>query len=66
MNQDNEAVVVLALGIFFCLMIIIASYFTGHSTLQIDYQWNEGRAALLYGSILADLKAENKGILLKG
>lgn len=66
MDQDKEAIVVLALGIFFCLMIIIASYFSYHSTIQIDYQWNEGRAAILYGSILADLKAENKGILRKG
>ncbi len=66
MNQDKEAIVVLALGILFCLMIIIASYFTDHSTIQIDGQWNYEGAAIQYGLILADLEAENKGNQLKG
>ncbi|MGH9976646.1 MAG: hypothetical protein ACRD8Z_12560 [Nitrososphaeraceae archaeon] len=66
MSQDKEAIVVLALGILFCLMIIIASYFTDHSTIQIDGQWNYEGAAIQYGLIQADLGAENKGILPKG
>jgi hypothetical protein len=63
MSQDKEAIVVLALGILFCIMIIIASYFADHSTIQIDGY--EG-AAIQYGLILADLLAENKGNQLEG
>ena len=56
MSQDKEAMIVLALGILFCLMIIIASYSTDHSTIQIGDQWNDEWAAIQYGLILVDLK----------
>ena len=55
MSQDKEAMLVLALGILFCLMIIIASY-SDHSTIQIGDQWNDEGAAIQYGLILVDLK----------
>jgi hypothetical protein len=47
-------------------MIIITSYYTDHSTIQIDHQWNFEGAVIQYGLILADLEAENKGNQLKG
>ena len=56
MSQDKEAMIVLALGILFCLIIIIASYSTDHSTIQIGDQWNDEGAAIQYGLILVDLK----------
>jgi hypothetical protein len=60
MNQDKEAMIVLALGIFFCLIIIITSYSTDNSTSQIVDKWNGERASNQYGLFLIDLKAENK------
>jgi hypothetical protein len=60
MNQDKEAMIVLALGILFCLIIIIASYSTDNSTSQIVDNWNGERASIPYGSFLIDSKAENK------
>jgi hypothetical protein len=60
MNQDKEAMIVLALGILFCLIIIITSYSTDNSTSQIVDKWNDERASNQYGLFLIDLKAENK------
>jgi hypothetical protein len=60
MNQDKEAMLVLALGILFCLIIIITSYSTDNSTSQIVDKWNGERASNQYGLFLIDLKAENK------
>lgn len=60
MNQDKEAMLVLALGILFCLIIIITSYATDNSTSQIVDKWNGERASNQYGLFLIDLKAENK------
>jgi hypothetical protein len=60
MNQDKEAMLVLALGILFCLIIIITSYSTDNSTSQIVDKWNVERASNQYGLFLIDLKADNK------
>lgn len=60
MNQDKEAMIVLALGILFCLIIIITSYSTDNSTSQIVDKWNGERASNQYSLFLIDLKAENK------
>jgi hypothetical protein len=60
MNQDKEAMIVLALGILFCLIIILTSYSTDNSTSQIVDKWNGERASNQYGLFLIDLKAENK------
>jgi hypothetical protein len=60
MKQDKEAMIVLALGILFCLIIIITSYSTDNSTSQIVDKWNGERASNQYGLFLIDLKAENK------
>jgi hypothetical protein len=60
MNQDKEAMLVLALGILFCFIIIITSYSTDNSTSQIVDKWNGERASNQYGLFLIDLKAENK------
>ncbi|MGA7368242.1 MAG: hypothetical protein WBX01_03870 [Nitrososphaeraceae archaeon] len=54
MSQDKEAMIVLALGILFCLIIISASYSTDHSASQIVDQWNDEGAAVQYGLILID------------
>lgn len=59
MNQDKEAMIVLALGILFCLIIIITSYSTDNSSQIID-KWNGERASNQYGLFLIDLKAESK------
>jgi|RhiMethySRZTD1v2_1073278.scaffolds.fasta_scaffold2018552_2 hypothetical protein len=55
MNQDKEAMIVLALGILFCLIIIIASSSTDRSTIQIGVQWNDEGAAVQYSLILINL-----------
>jgi hypothetical protein len=60
MNQDKEAMIVLALGILFCLIIIITSYSTDNSISQIVDKWNGERASNQYSLFLIDLKAENK------
>jgi uncharacterized membrane protein len=60
MNQDKEAMLVLVLGILFCLIIIITSYSTDNSTSQIVDKWNGERASNQYSLFLIDLKAENK------
>lgn len=60
MNQDKEAMIVLALGILFCLIIIITSYSTDNSTSQIVDKWNVERVSNQYGLFLIDLKADNK------
>ena len=60
MNQDKEAMIVLALGILFCLIIIITSYSTDNSTSQIVDKWNGERVSNQYGLFLIDLKDENK------
>jgi hypothetical protein len=60
MNQDKEAMLVLALGILFCLIIIITSYSTDNSTSQIVDKWNGERASNQYSLFLIDLKAGNK------
>lgn len=56
MSQDKEAMIVLVLGILFCLIIIIASYSTDHSTIQIVDLWNDEGVAVQYGLILIDLE----------
>ena len=60
MNQDKEAMIVLALGILFCLIIIMTSYSTDNSTSQIVDKWNGEIASNQYGLFLIDLNAENK------
>jgi len=60
MNQDKEAMIVLALGILFCLIIIITSYSTDNSTNQLVDKWNGERTSSQYRLFLIDLKAENK------
>jgi hypothetical protein len=66
MSQDREAMIVLVLGILFCLIIIIASYSSAHSTIQIiDQRYDEG-AAFQYGLALIGLEPENKDNLLNG
>jgi hypothetical protein len=49
MNQDIEAVIVLVLGILFCLIIVIASNSTDNSTM-IDQWIDEGaeRLSMVY------------------
>lgn len=56
MSQDKEAMIVLVLGILFCLIIIIASYSTDHSTIEIVDQWNDEGATVQYGLLLIDLE----------
>ena len=53
MNQDKEAMIVLALGILFCLIIIIVSFYVDQSTTRIFYQLNDGNAGVQYGLTLA-------------
>ena len=66
MNQDEEALIVLALGILFCLIIIIASYSTDNSTIQMgDQQYAEGEAMIQDSLMLFNLEAGNKVNLLK-
>ena len=57
MNQDKEAMIVLALGMLFCLIIIITSYSTDNSTSQIVDKRNGERASNQYGLFLIDLKS---------
>jgi hypothetical protein len=45
MSQDKEAMIILVLGILFCLLIVIASYSTDRFTILIIDQWNEQNAA---------------------
>jgi hypothetical protein len=56
MSQDKEAMIVLVLGILFCLIIIIASYSTDHSTIEIVDQWNDEGATVQHGLLLIDLE----------
>jgi hypothetical protein len=56
MSQDKEAMIVLVLGILFCLIIIIASYSTDHSTIQIIDQLIDEGAAVQYGLILVGVE----------
>lgn len=66
MNQDEEALIVLALGILFCLIIIIASYSTDNSTIQMgDQRYAEGEAMIQDSLMLFNLEAGNKVNLLK-
>jgi CHASE3 domain sensor protein len=46
MSQDKEAMIILVLGILFCLLIVIASYSTDRFTILIIDQWNEQNAAV--------------------
>lgn len=66
MSQDKEAMIVFVLGILFCLIIIVASYFTAHSTIQIIDQRNDEGAAFQYGLALIGLEPVSKDILLNG
>jgi hypothetical protein len=66
MNQDKEAMIVLALGILFCLIIIIASNSKDNSASQIVNQSKDGKALIQYGLLLIDTKAENKESLKNG
>ena len=66
MNQDEEALIVLALGILFCLIIIIASYSTGNSKIQMgDQRYAEGEVMGQDTLMLFNLEAGNKVNLLK-
>jgi CHASE3 domain sensor protein len=46
MSQDKEAMIILVLGILFCLLIVIASYSTDRFTILMIDQWNEQNAAV--------------------
>jgi len=57
MSQDKEAMIVLALGFLFCLIIVIASYSTDQSTIQLIDQWMDvGAAAIRYGLTVVGLE----------
>ena len=57
MSQDKEAMIVLVLGILFCLIIVIASYSTNQSTFQLIDQWMDGGAAAIrYGLTVVGLE----------
>jgi hypothetical protein len=58
MSQDKEAMIVLILGILFCLIIMIASYSTDHSRIPLVDQWKDGGASIQYGLILVDREAK--------
>jgi hypothetical protein len=55
MSQDKEAMIVLVLGIFFCLIIIITSYSMDHSKFHIVDQWNAEDAVFHYDLTLNGL-----------
>jgi hypothetical protein len=66
MSQDKEAMIVLAFGIFFCLIIVIASYSTDHSTIQLIDQWMDAAAASVqYGLTEVGLAADTTDNLLR-
>ncbi len=54
MSQDKEAIIVLILGILFCLIIVAASYSTDHSKIPLVAQWTDGGASVQYGLTLVD------------
>ena len=57
MSQDKEAMIVLALGFLFCLIIVIESYSTDQSTIQLIDQWMDvGAAAIRYGLTVVGLE----------
>ncbi|MGH9951654.1 MAG: hypothetical protein ACRD5J_08525 [Nitrososphaeraceae archaeon] len=58
MSQDNEAMIVLILGILFCLIIMIASYSSDHSRISLVDQWKDEGASIQYGLILVDREAK--------
>ena len=65
MSQDKEAMIVLALGILFCLFIVIASYSTDHSTIQLIDQWMDtGASSVQYGLTEIGLAADTASNLL--
>jgi hypothetical protein len=59
MNQDKEAVIVLALGILFCVIIIITSYSMDNSASQTDDQGNDEKALIQFGFLLIDSQDQN-------
>jgi hypothetical protein len=66
MSQDKEAMIVLALGILFCLIIVIASNSTDHSTIQLIDQWmGTGASSVQYGLTEIGLAADTKDNLLR-
>jgi hypothetical protein len=60
MSQDKEAMIVLILGILFCLIIVIASYSTDHSRTALVDQWKDGGASIQYGLKLVDRGAKQE------
>lgn len=58
MSQDKEAIIVLILGILFCLIIVTASYSTDHSKIPLVDQWTDGDASVQYGLTLVDREAK--------
>lgn len=65
MSQDKEAIIVLALGILFCLFIVIASYSMENSTIQLMDQWMDtGASSIQYGLTEIGLAADTASNLL--
>lgn len=60
MSQDKEAMIVLILGILFCLIIVIVSYSTDHSRIPLVDQWKDGGASIQYGLKLVDREAKQE------
>lgn len=58
MSQDKEAIIVLILGILFCLIIVTASYSTDNSKIPLVDQWTDGDASVQYGLTLVDREAK--------
>jgi CHASE3 domain sensor protein len=57
MSQDKEAMIILVLGILFCLLIVIASYSTDRFTILMIDQWNEQNAVVQNTLTVAGLVA---------
>ena len=65
MSQDKEAIIVLALGILFCLFIVIASYSMENSTIQLmDQCTDTGASSIHYGLTEIGLAADTASNLL--
>ena len=65
MSQDKEAIIVLALGILFCIFIVIASYSMENSTIQLMDQWTDtGASSIQYGLTEIGLAADTASNLL--
>jgi hypothetical protein len=66
MSQDKEAMIMLMLGILFCLIIVVASYSTDGFAILIIGQWNERDAAVQNAFIVDGPEGESKDNLLNG